>query len=166
MPRKKIRINIAKSLILKNTLTLVIWGMALYFLRSQVNKLSSNEANIEHNMNQASVLFHEGNLNKSLEIFESVNIPEYYPERIAQKYHNIGVIKLKLGDVNNAEIMLKKSLSYNQNNSEACYLISLIAYNKEEYEKSLAWLRKVKKLNPKKEGIEEFVKLIKSKLND
>ena len=70
-------------------------------------------------MIEAQELIARGCNEEALAILHSLEVPPYLTRRRAQKYHDIGVILLRLGRYNEAADVLRESLGYDPANRVA-----------------------------------------------
>ena len=122
-------------------LSTVVWIATIITLWSKVTHTTVSDTQIAKAMDRASLLFKEGRYVEALSRFWVIEIPECFPNRRAQKYHNIGLIQLKLEKPKEAETALQKAVSYDPKDMDAYYLLANIAYNSKQYSKAKQYLQ-------------------------
>jgi tetratricopeptide (TPR) repeat protein len=140
--RRKKHLPTSKSTSLTGRITvvIVIWLVAVGCIWIRIAKGPVNETEISIAMKHATDLFQEGHYSEALAEFSTIEIPSSFPGRLAQKYHNIGLIQLKLGDRSEAQKALQESISYDITNIDAYYLLAVIAYESKDYTKTAEWI--------------------------
>jgi len=131
---------------LRILITTLVWALAVAALWAIINQPAEaiSDAQIDKAMKDAAALFKEGKYDEALARFWSVQIPEFFPNRLAQKYHNIGLIQLKLNKTKQAEAALQKAVFYDPKDFDAYYLLIRLAYESEQYSEALKYLNQAK----------------------
>jgi len=126
---------------LRLLITILVWALAVAALWARIDQPADaiSDAQIDKAMQEAAGLFKEGKYDEALARFWSIQIPEFFPNRLAQKYHNIGLIQLKLNKTEQAEAALQKAIYYDHKDFDAYYLLIHLAYESEQYSEALKY---------------------------
>lgn len=141
-----------------------MWMTAAVILWPKITHKPLGDPEIAAAMNRATKVFQHGKYEEALARFRLMEIPECFPRRIAQKYHNMGLIQLKLGSRADAEMALKKAISYDSRDFDAYYLLACIAYEANDYSKGLQCLRDAQSQAQEDGDLPESFTLLKTKL--
>ena len=122
-------------------LVVAVWLAASIALWPKVIKTTVSDTQISTAMQRAAALFEAGKYEEALVGFWMIEIPDCFPNRRAQKYHNIGLIQVKLGKAAEAEAAFRRAVSYDPKDIDAYYLLACIAYEAKQYSKAMNYLR-------------------------
>ena len=147
-------------------LIVFVWVTVVLVLWPKLAEPTLSDDNLIEEINKAEILFQKGQLEDALIAYEKLEIPEYLPLRLAQKYHNIGIISLQLKQTDNAEQALKKALLYDAQDSEACYFLGVIAFQDKRYGEAQVWLKRAQKLNPNRKDLAGLLQAVEDILRD
>ncbi|MCK4292079.1 MAG: sulfatase-like hydrolase/transferase [Planctomycetes bacterium] len=126
----------------KLLLALAVWVVAVVTLWPKIRRTTVSDAEIANAMEHATSLFQNDRYREALARFWSIEIAECFPSRLAQKYHNIGLVQLKLNNTSEAETALQKAIFYDPKDLNAYLLLARVACNTKDYSKALEYLRK------------------------
>jgi len=121
-----------------------VWFTAGGGLWSRVGKPNVSNADIAAAIDEGRALFEAQRYNAALSHFRSIYVPDCFPYRKAQKYHNIGLIQYKLNNNTAAEAALKRAVSYDPEDLDAYYLLILIACESNDYDKAYEYICEAK----------------------
>jgi len=149
-------------------ITVLVWALAVAVLWARINQPAEaiSDAQIDKAMKDAAALFKEGKYDEALARFWSVQIPEFFPNRLAQKYHNIGLIQLKLNKTKQAEAALQKAVFYNPKDFDAYYLLIRLAYESEQYSEAIKYLNQAKMQLRESESLPDKFRFFEDKLEN
>lgn len=133
-----------------------LWG--------RISGTTVSDAQIAVAMERATILFQNAKYKEALAQFWLIDIPECFPNRLAQKYHNIGLTQLKLGKPAEAEEAFRQAVSYDPKDLDAYYLLICIAYEAKQYSKALDYLREAQSRALDGGDLPERFELLKVKL--
>lgn len=140
-------------------LTLTVWGVAVVALLAKAGRGPRDESAIEVAMRRVEVLVNGQRWKEALVALESVEIPQQYPLRRAQRHHNLGVVFMSLGRRDEAKRAFERAFSYDSSDIEACTLTARLAVEKGEYCEGLEWLRRVEAVQPEHKGVARLIRI-------
>jgi tetratricopeptide (TPR) repeat protein len=139
-------------------MTVAIWGIIACLFFFEARDLCHFAKYTKNEITQAEQLIKSGRFAEAIAKLENITIPNQNAQLNAEKYHNLGVLYLNAGLIENAHDNLLATLKYNHSNPEACYMLACISYESKRYEESLIWLDDAKKLGcvkPKMYALEQ-----------
>ncbi|MCD6380655.1 hypothetical protein J7M07_09460 [bacterium] len=139
-------------------MTIAIWGIIAYLFFFEARDLYHFKQYTKNEITQAEQLIKNGRFAEAIVKLENITISAQNARLNAEKYHNLGVLYLNAGLIENAHDNLLITLKYNHSNPEACYLLACISFESKHYEESLIWLEDAKKLGcvkPKMYALEQ-----------
>ncbi len=153
---------------LRLLITILVWALAVAALWARIDQPADaiSDAQIDKAMQEAAGLFKEGKYDEALARFWSIQIPEFFPNRLAQKYHNIGLIQLKLNKTEQAEAALQKAIYYDHKDFDAYYLLIHLAYESEQYSEALKYLNQAKLQLRESESLPDKFRFFKDNLEN
>jgi len=122
----------------------IVWVVAGTILWGRIRQPGFTDTDIASAMAHGRKLFQAGDYREALACFWAIDIPDSFPYRKAQKYHNIGLIQYKLGNKKQAEAALRRAVSYDGEDFDAHYLLIRIACESKDLDKGREYLRKAK----------------------
>jgi len=136
---------------------MILWLTVIYIWSIEIKGAYGANQQYLGEMTRARELVKCGQYAEAVNCLEHIELPAYMLQLNAEKYHDLGVLYLNAGHNQKAYDYLSQSLSYNQTNPEACYLLACICCEQESYEESMAWLHLTKSFNynpPKMDALE------------
>ncbi len=112
-------------------------------------------------MSYAEGLFKKGKLEEAAYAFDQIKIPSYMLKRKAQKFHNMGIIYVKLSCEDKAYLAFEKAVHYDPDNIEAYCLLGRLAYEKGDFSKAQKYFENALGLRPDRDDIRDFLHQIK-----
>ena len=136
-------------------------GIALW---PKISRTTISDSEVVAAMDRATMLFQNTKYKDALAQFWAIEIPECFPNRLAQKYHNIGLTQLKLGKPAEAEAALQKAIMYDPKNMDAYYLLARIAFDSRHYSKAMQYLYDAESQIQNGSSLPEPFRLLKTEL--
>jgi len=123
------------------TFTLVLWATAIAIggYRLTQTPLATGQE-LGRQMSEAETLFHTGDPRVALEAFRAIEVPGAFPARLAQKFHNIGVISMHLERWDEAAEAFAEALRYDRSDFDAWYNLARLAVRKKQYKAAAEYL--------------------------
>lgn len=142
----------------------IVWLLAFVSFGAKIVKPTEivDDKEIAKAIEKAGILFQEGEYEQALAAFEAINIPEIFPSRLAQKYHNIGLIQLKLEQ--SPEVAFKKAIYYDPLDFDAYYILINLAYESQRYSEAQKYLEQAKSQLQEGESLPEQFKYFEEML--
>jgi hypothetical protein len=100
--------------------TLGVWGCSIAVLGPRVlSALPINDRDIAAAITQADALVASSNLEEALDRYRQIDVPPALPKRNAQKWHNMGVVLLRLERYKEADAALRQTLQFDPSDTGA-----------------------------------------------
>ena len=124
---------------------------------------TNEETRIAEAIEYATSLFENGNLEEALTAFQTTYIPEQFPRRSAQKYHNIGVISFELNNRKKAFGALKKAIEFDPDDVQAYSLLAKLSYERGDYTQAKKYAESAIKIAPERKDLHDLLSIIKQR---
>jgi tetratricopeptide (TPR) repeat protein len=141
-----------------------VWFAAAIILWPKISKTTVSDTEVAMAMQRATILFQEGKYKEALARLWVIQVPKCFPGRVAQKYHNIGLIQLRLDNPKEAEAALKEAVSYDPKDMDAYYLLAHIAFEAKQYSKAKQYLRDAETQTQNGTSLPKHFRLLKAEL--
>lgn len=130
-----------------------LWGAAIAGIVQKANRHLVTDESVAERIARATAAYQDGQLHKALRLLESTEIPAYLPLRNAQRYHNLGVVLLRLGQPGSAYEALVASLRYDAANIEAYRLLARVEESRGRLEEAKRWRARMEERGVSDRGI-------------
>jgi Tfp pilus assembly protein PilF len=133
---------------------------------ARIHAESVSDSDIAIGMEQATAAFEGARYEEALGQFLAMKIPQCFPNRLAQKYHNVGLIHMKLGHSSEAEVALRRAVSYDAKDLDAYFLLARIAQDDRRYLEAIEYLHQAESQAQNGQRLPEAFRLLRAKLEE
>ncbi|MBI9018065.1 MAG: hypothetical protein JEZ07_12485 [Phycisphaerae bacterium] len=150
----------------KILITIAIWFFALSIWVPKIIASVVADREISECIDEINALLGNKQYAEVMLKWESLHIPEHMLSQNAEKYHNLGVLYLSSGQIDNAYEALRKAINYDPLNAEAFFYLACIGYEKGKYNQSAEHLIVAKELGYQSQGMAKLEKDLLKKLSN
>lgn len=150
----------------KALIAVAIWIVTLTIWLPRVSSGFISDSRISEVMAEARAYFEKGQLDQAIITYETIVIPKHHSGRNAEKYFNLGIAFMGVGDPEKACSALHEAIVYDPKNAEAYYLLACITYELGRYTDTSHYLEVLRGLNPHRKGIGDLEKALNEELSE
>lgn len=142
---------------------ILLAGLQLWARIGSMNP--TRDVSIEEAITEGEGLVRAGQLENAAAVFEGIVVPDHLPRRSAQKYHNLGIIYVKLKRSEKAYAAFLKAVEYDPQDVQAYSLLGRLALDKGEYGKAVEFYETALEVAPEKVELQSALAAAKANAN-
>ena len=141
-------------------MAVVLWslcGLIMWRRMGNTPAVPPDDAAIAEQMTHAEQLVRVGRFADALAAFESIAVPRTAPRRCAQKYHNIGVLSMRLERWAEAEQAFRNAVTYDAADLAAHFNLGRLSFMQRDIKEARRHLTQALKIDPNHPGARDLL---------
>lgn len=128
----------------KLVLVIGVWSASVLIWLPKLAHNRISEDSVRALLARAASLARDGEVEAAVYSLNAAEVPTYLPKCRAEKYHNMGVLQLRIGHDEEAYASLQEAVRADPDDVDAYYLLGRIAYRRGRTSEAVHWFRHFK----------------------